>query len=97
MMRFGAAHGGGKFMIGSRTIGLVAAAQSSAVTSAGSIISSTSTNNFRFQQKSFVHSSSPVCMGFEEFFEEKKPNEVFAAGRSWTNADLRRKVEWHFG
>jgi hypothetical protein len=31
-------------------------------------------------------------MGFEEFFDIKKPNESINAGRSWTVADVRRKV-----
>ena len=38
------------------------------------------------------YSSSTPALGFEEFFEVKKPNEVISAGRSWTSADLRRKV-----
>ena len=37
------------------------------------------------------HSSRPA-LGFEEFADVKKPNEVLVTGRSWTAAELRRKV-----
>ena len=38
------------------------------------------------------YSCSAPTLGFEEFFDVKKPNETVSAGRSWTCADLRRKV-----
>ena len=38
------------------------------------------------------YSSSAPLLGFDEFFEVKKPNEVVSTGRSWTCVDLRRKV-----
>lgn len=37
-----------------------------------------------------IHSTRPT-LGFEEFFDQKKPNETIIAGRAWTSADLRRK------
>jgi len=30
-------------------------------------------------------------MGWDEFYDKKKPNELVATGRAWTVADLRRK------
>lgn len=38
------------------------------------------------------YSCSAPVLGFEEFFDVRKPNEVVSAGRSWTCSDLRRKV-----
>ena len=40
-----------------------------------------------------IHHSRPM-MGFEEFYDQKKPNEAIIAGRSWTVTDLRRKVNF---
>ena len=37
------------------------------------------------------HSSSSV-LGFEEFKDQVRADEVVKTGRAWTNADLRRKV-----
>lgn len=39
----------------------------------------------------FFH-TSPSSQGFEEFSEVKKASELIITGRSWTAADLRRKV-----
>ena len=46
-----------------------------------------------FNHSRFIHYSRPM-MGFEEFYDQKKPNETIIAGRSWTVTDLRRKVNF---
>lgn len=36
------------------------------------------------------HTSAP-SLGWDEFYDKKKPNELVPTGRAWTVADLRRK------
>jgi len=43
-----------------------------------------------FSTKNFHN--TPISRGFEEFFDNVKPNEVLTTGRSWTAPELRRKV-----
>lgn len=51
------------------------------------------TNKFTFAPRAFG-TSSFVSKGFEDFYDQLKPDEVMTAGRAWTAADLRKKVNY---